>query len=144
MYIATMGVTGAGKSSFISLLCNAKIDIGHNLESCTVEVEIYACDMYPERTIYFIDTPGFDDTNRSDTEVLRELANWLTKSYSDSIKLNGILYFHRISDVRMQGSAKKNLLMFKKLCGEDALRNVILVTSMWDRVSMEDGNKREN
>lgn len=144
MYIAVMGVTGAGKSSFISLLCDEKIDIGHDLESCTTEVGVYGCGMFPGKTLYFIDTPGFDDSKRSDTEVLRELANWLTRSYSDNVKLNGILYFHRISDIRMQGSAKKNLIMFKQLCGDDALRNVILVTSMWDRVPEKDAIMREN
>jgi hypothetical protein len=33
-----------------------------------------------------IDTPGFDDTNKSDTEVLRILYNWLKESYSDGRK----------------------------------------------------------
>ena len=143
IYVAVMGVTGSGKSSFISLLCDSKIEIGHNLESCTAEVRRYTCHI-DQHTIYFVDTPGFDDTSRSDTEVLRELANWFTKSYADNVRLNGILYFHRISDNKMQGSAKKNLMMFKKLCGEDALKKVLLVTTMWDRVSMEEGIKRED
>lgn len=138
-----MGVTGAGKSSFLSLLCDSNINIGHDLESCTTQVEKYTCTKYSGRTIHFVDTPGFDDTKRSDTEVLRELASWLTRSYEHNFKLNGILYFHRISDVRMQGSAKKNLTMFKKLCGDGALKNVILVTTMWDRVSVEDATMRE-
>lgn len=43
----------------------------------------------------------------------------------------------------MQGSAKKNLLMFKKLCGKDAMKNVILATTMWGKVSSEEGAQRE-
>jgi hypothetical protein len=138
-----MGVTGSGKSSFISLLCDTKIKIGHNLHACTNQADIHACKIYPEQAIYLIDTPGFDDTHRSDTEILRELARWLKDSYNNNIKLNGIVYFHRISDVRMQGSAKKNLLMFKKLCGDDSLKNVILATSMCHCVSIEEGIERE-
>jgi GTP-binding protein EngB required for normal cell division len=138
-----MGVTGAGKSSFISLLSDKLVAVGHDLQACTQSVEVYACKLFPGRNIYLIDTPGFDDTNRSDTEVLRELATWLTDSYSNNINLKGIVYFHRITDVRMQGSAKKNLVMFKKLCGDEALKNVILATSMWDRVSEEEGTRRE-
>ena len=34
--------------------------------------------------------------------------------------------------------------MFRELCGDSTLRNVILVTNMWDEVSPEDGQDREN
>jgi hypothetical protein len=44
----------------------------------------------------------------------------------------------------MQGSARKNLLMFKKLCGPAALKHVILATTMWERLNDESiGHKRE-
>lgn len=59
------------------------------------------------------------------------------------VRLNGIIYLHRITDVRMQGSAKKNLLMFKQLCGPDALKNVVLATTMWSLVNPTDGQARE-
>lgn len=104
---------------------------------------VYPCTVDAETTVYLVDTPGFDDTNRSDTEVLRELATWLADSYTAKINLSGIIYLHRISDVRMQGSAKKNLYMFKKLCGDNALKNVILGTTMWDKVSETEGTARE-
>lgn len=90
-----------------------------------------------------IDTPGFDDTNKTDNEVLRDVATWLGSSYKEKIMLHGIIYLHRISDARMQGSAKRNLVMFKKLCGQDALKRVILVTTMWDKVSENEGIARE-
>lgn len=106
-------------------------------------MDVYPCEIIPNTTVYLIDTPGFDDTNRSDDEVLREIATWLTDSFTAEIRLSGIIYLHRISDVRMQGSAKLNLSMFKKLCGPDALKNVILVTTMWDRVSEAEGAARE-
>ncbi|KAF2496981.1 P-loop containing nucleoside triphosphate hydrolase protein, partial [Lophium mytilinum] len=143
MFIAVMGVTGAGKSSFISLCSGQQVEIGHDLQACTSAVAVYKCQYSNSRTIYLIDTPGFDDTNRSDTEVLREIASWLIESYTDKVYLNGIIYLHRISDIRMHGSAKKNLLMFKKLCGPKALKNVILATTMWDRVTPEEGARRE-
>ncbi len=143
IFIAVMGVTGSGKSSFISLLCEERIEIGHDLESCTAAVGVYSCAWDSTTTIYLVDTPGFNDTNRTDTEVLREIAAWLTESYKSDIQLSGIIYLHQISDVRMQGSAKKNLLMFKKLCGGDALRNVVLATTMWDKVTPSDGGRRE-
>lgn len=93
--------------------------------------------------VYLLDTPGFDDTNRSDTEVLTEIAAWFTKAYGLNLKLSGILYLHRITDPRMQGSAKKNLFMLKKLCGEDGLKNVLLVSTMWEVFNESKGYSRE-
>jgi hypothetical protein len=43
----------------------------------------------------------------------------------------------------MAGTPLKNLRMFKKLCGDTALRNVILMTTMWDEVDEETGSQRE-
>ena len=51
---------------------------------------------------------------------------------------------HRISDPRTSGMAKKNLWMFKELCGEKTLANVVIVTTNWSRVRKEEGDDREN
>lgn len=59
------------------------------------------------------------------------------------MKLAGIVYLHDISENRMFGTARKNLEMFRKLCGDDALKNVILATTKWADVKPEVGAKRE-
>lgn len=96
-----------------------------------------------QSNVHLIDTPGFDDTSRDDTDVLRDIASWLTLVYQRRIDLRGVIYLHRITDTRMQGSALKNLFMFKKLCGPEGLKNVILATTMWENVDTEDGSRRE-
>ncbi|KAI0479799.1 P-loop containing nucleoside triphosphate hydrolase protein [Xylaria cf. heliscus] len=143
LVVAVMGMTGAGKSTFISLCTNQPVKIGHNLQSCTQQVEVYKCCWNSDVDIYLLDTPGFDDTGLSDTDVLRAIASWLTESYIKNIKVNGMVYMHRITDPRVGGSAKKNLCMFKKLCGPDAIRNVLLVTTMWENVDPTTGHNRE-
>jgi GTP-binding protein EngB required for normal cell division len=161
IFIAVMGVTGAGKSTFISKCTTREVKIGHELQACvhipppilvsksdlnkgTQDVTVYHCSCFKGVNVFLIDTPGFDDTHRSDKEVLKEIACWLGASYRDQVKLHGIIYLHRITDPRMQGSARKNLLMFKKLCGPAALKHVILATTMWERLTDEDmGLKRE-
>lgn len=50
---------------------------------------------------------------------------------------------HRISDVRMGGTALKNFAMFRQLCGEEFLQNVAIVTNMWSSVSADVGEARE-
>ncbi|KAI0543511.1 P-loop containing nucleoside triphosphate hydrolase protein [Xylaria curta] len=127
-------MTGSGKSSLISLCTDQQVEIGHDLQSCTQDIRTYTFCHPKLRSgrVYLVDTPGFDDTNRSDTEVLRTLAAWLTATYSSGLKLSGVLYLHRINQTRMQRSALKNIALFRSLCGDDALKKVVLVTTMWD------------
>ena len=84
--------------------------------------------------LHLIDTPGFDDTHKSDTDVLRDIAAWLGTTYRNGILLSGIIYLHRISDPRMSGGAMRNLHMFKALCGKDCFRSVILATTFWNSI----------
>ncbi|OTA75563.1 hypothetical protein M434DRAFT_39029 [Hypoxylon sp. CO27-5] len=145
LVIALMGTTGCGKSTFIKLCTGRDIAIGHNLESCTEDVQTYSFTHpnYPAFRIFLVDTPGFDDTNRSDSEILRTLAAWLTASFLNGIKLSGIIYLHRINQPRMQGSARRNVKLFEDLCGDNALKNVILVTTMWDILGTDEGLAEE-
>ncbi|KAK4082901.1 uncharacterized protein Triagg1_1791 [Trichoderma aggressivum f. europaeum] len=143
LYIAVMGVTGSGKSSLISLCTGKNVKIGHSLESCTADVEDVEFMFNNHVCVHLIDTPGFDDTSRSDVEVLQNIAVWLTDSLKQDIKLSGIIYLHRIIDVRMAGSTLRNLSMFKKLCGEEAYSSVVLATSMWSQVDEATGTQRE-
>jgi predicted GTPase len=50
--------------------------IGHDLESCTADIQEIDVQI-DEKTVTLIDTPGFDDTNKSDTEILTVIANYL-------------------------------------------------------------------
>ncbi|KAK5658816.1 hypothetical protein OQA88_1628 [Cercophora sp. LCS_1] len=142
--IALMGVTGAGKSTFIShCVDNAvQVEIGHSLTSCTQSINVYELKRKGV-IVYLIDTPGFDDSHRNDVEVLQQLASWLKVTYEDEKTLDGIIYLHRISDVRMQGSAAKNLRIFKDICGQHALKSVVLATTRWEEVSNKVAEGRE-
>jgi hypothetical protein len=101
------------------------------------------CKLPDGTRIFLIDTPGFDDTYRSDSEILREIADWLCQAYQYRIKLSGLIYLHRIIDVRIGGSGMKNLRMFRKLCGENGLGSVVLGTTMWSLCPSRDAERRE-
>jgi hypothetical protein len=155
--IAIMGATGAGKSTFISLLSEESIEIGHGLDSrslpisclpvffwliCDIEtadVKIHSFRHSGDRIGYLIDTPGFDDTTRSDSEVLNEIAYFLANLYYKSKKLSGLIYLHRIIDPKMGGSAVKNLNIFQKMCGQGAFPSIMLVSTMWEELRPENG-----
>jgi len=97
-----MGPTGSGKSSvrsigvqtlspayksqFIGAATGSDVGVGHELQSCTTEINMVKLDFVDsfERTdfdIVFVDTPGFDDTNKTDVEILEMLADWLNKTW---------------------------------------------------------------
>lgn len=101
------------------------------------------CDMGGGETIYLVDTPGFDDSERSDTEILLEIAAWLSTAHKSKLQLTGIIYLHRIIDVRIGGSGTKNLAMFRSLCGDSNLGSVVLATTMWDKDVKGEGPARE-
>jgi chromosome segregation ATPase len=63
--------------------------------------------------------------------------------YSAGAKLAGVIYVHRISDDKFGGLAVRNFRMFRELCGEKTLKNVILMTNMWGRVTRQVGADRE-
>lgn len=109
--------------------------------------------------VILIDTPGFDDTTLTDTDVLKLIAAYLVTTYAPTqsyappanrfhsnkqgARLAGVIYMHRISDLRVGGSARRDFRMFQELCGEEAYPNVIIVTNMWGTVTEEDGIARE-
>ena len=160
--IGVMGVTGVGKSTFIQTVTGRQdITIGHGLTSGThkyfpymyaktlLDTVLETIDIKDYRFSHegvnyvLVDTPGFDDTYRNDGDVLNSILQWLDSSYRAGTKLNGVVYLHRLSDQRMPGSALKNLLMFRRLCGPQALGNVILATTFWESLPAELVEKRE-
>ena len=93
-----MGPTGAGKSTVrsptsfdTSILITPQFiematgqdgqTVGHGLQSRTAVIRTVRV-THPEtsRPIVFVDTPGFDDTYKSDTEILSMIADWLVRT----------------------------------------------------------------
>lgn len=90
--------------------------------------------------VTLIDMPSFNDTIGNDAETLNLIAAELAETYRQNRKLSGIIYFHCISDNHMEGSAAKQLRMFREMCGDDSgvLKNVIFATNHWDRLESEE------
>ncbi|KAH7884700.1 P-loop containing nucleoside triphosphate hydrolase protein, partial [Phlebopus sp. FC_14] len=141
--IRVMGSTGSGKTTFINLASGSDLRVGAGLESCTNEVQTSVPFGVDGQTVVLIDTPGFDDTTMMDTDVLKLIAAYLVTTYEQGAKLAGIIYMHRISDVRMGGTSKRNFRIFRELCGDSTLRNVLIVTNMWSNVDPKVGEDRE-
>jgi predicted GTPase len=93
-----MGATGSGKTTvrqsrfvyipgidkgelqFINLVSGSNLRVGKGLKSCTNIVQMAMPFEIDGRSITLIDTPGFDDTTRSDTDILKMIAGFLQTS----------------------------------------------------------------
>ncbi|KAF9038072.1 P-loop containing nucleoside triphosphate hydrolase protein [Panaeolus papilionaceus] len=137
--VAVMGVTGAGKTSFIKAIAGDKVQgVGHNLDAGTNTVNCFKIPIpQTESHLILVDTPGFDDPNRTDGDILTVIAEWLKASYKEGKTLSGIIYLHRITDIRFDSGSAKSLTLFKHICGGDVFDKVCFTTTKWNDVQPE-------
>lgn len=143
IYIAVMGATGSGKTTFINVASGSDLRVGMGLESCTNEVQTSQSFMLDGKRVVLVDTPGFDDTTKSDTDVLKMIAAYLQTMHKQEKFMSGVIYMHRISDIRVGGTSRRDFTMFQELCGKEAYKNVLMVTNMWGSVNEADAVARE-
>ena len=67
-------------AQFINLVSGSHLGVGRGLESCTSIVEHGSAFDLDGRRVVLIDTPGFDDTNLRDVDVLNMIASFLSTS----------------------------------------------------------------
>ncbi|KAF4614550.1 hypothetical protein D9613_003466 [Agrocybe pediades] len=145
--IVVMGPTGSGKSNFIDVLAESHGDRAreglHSATSAVNIVRLHTDHPVFRNRVILVDTPGFDDTSKTDYEILEIISKFLAKTYKTHIHLSGLLYLHRITDNRIADALRRSLHVFSQICGQQALQNVILVTTMWDEVKLDVGKQRE-
>ena len=84
-----------------------------------------------------VDCPGFNDTYRSSTEILEEIARILCaqSALGRHLRLKGVIYLHSLEKSKMEHGDMYALRIFRELVGEEALPHVALVTTKWGNFS---------
>ena len=93
---SVMGATGTGKSTvgtmflllagsltsvqFINLISGSTLPVCEGLRSCTAQVQISPMFELAGHNVTLIDTPGFDDTLQTDTQILDLVSTFLADS----------------------------------------------------------------
>ncbi|KAF9038124.1 hypothetical protein BJ165DRAFT_1532015 [Panaeolus papilionaceus] len=147
--IAVMGPTGTGKTTFIQSVVgtsNTGLEIG-NTRGGAGRTRVSCVKVAIPRThssLVLVDTPGFDDPDKSDAHILEIIANWLESTYRRRILLTGLVYLHRITDIRHDVGIQNTMNVFQRLSGPNAFERVVLVTTMWnDLRDKQMGRERE-
>ncbi|KAI5984612.1 hypothetical protein EDD15DRAFT_2307624 [Pisolithus albus] len=118
-------------------------DGADSLSSCTKEVFAYQCYRSGKRYI-FVDTPGLNNGELSQSAVFKAIARWLEKTYGQhSIKLTGVIYTQDITDNRQCPADMQGFQLFERLCGGEAAHQVRLVTTMWDEADKSEATEAE-
>ncbi len=161
-----MGLTGAGKSTFISVLTgneNIPIGIAGDLDGgtqprglnlllvfkltltslVTREVQDYILYYKHNYTLYEIHLM-FDDGTLNDTEVLSDIATYVNTTYKLNKRLAGVLYLHDITNGKLGGVGQRYLRMLERMIGQEEYSNCTLVTTKWGCTkSSQDEEQRE-
>jgi hypothetical protein len=92
-------------------------------------------------SIVLVDTPGFDDDERSDVQILEIIAKWLSlySSGKRRLLLDGLILLHPITANRVGGTERKRTRLLQTILGENAYKRVIIGTTMWDDLKNDDG-----
>lgn len=114
-------------------------------------MSVYSCERLG-RKVHLIDTPGFNDSKRSESDILEEICYWLSAAYgpvdvgSDDKRflLNGIIYLHPLTEQRWTGASQRSIDFLKGLCGSENYSCISLTTTFWDQTSASRGVEHEN
>lgn len=63
---------------FINLISESHLVVSDALKSCTSDVQTGDPFELDGQSVVLVDTPGFDDTTISDTDILRKIAVYLS------------------------------------------------------------------
>jgi GTP1/Obg family GTP-binding protein len=68
---------GSPVTQFVNDASRANLEVGHDLKSSTKQVQAGPIFQLDGRNVQLFDTPGFDDTTLTDTQILKGIAVFL-------------------------------------------------------------------
>ncbi|KAJ3517075.1 hypothetical protein NLJ89_g729 [Agrocybe chaxingu] len=137
--------------------------VGDTTASCTKEVD-NAIVPQPGKDyrLVVVDTPGFDQDGKPDTEVLQQISTWLHKSYvlrhgavsgadvpipsfPQGIARGGVIYLHDISSDRNSGMTNALFILCQSFSRVQQMlfRRVALATTKWDKIDAATGSAHQ-
>ena len=72
--VHVLGLTGAGKTTFINHVTGSKLAVGKGMAACTT-MSTYEVGVIDCTEVAFVDTTGFDDPQKSDADILIDVTS---------------------------------------------------------------------
>ncbi|KAJ8495189.1 hypothetical protein ONZ45_g12971 [Pleurotus djamor] len=147
--IVVLGPAGSGKSTFINTATNTnKMHVEHALGAVNKYISCIECN-YPGdddgRSIVFVDTPPIDSDPQMAMDIQAQIHHWLGRTYPRRPRVDGIMFLYKMNATRatetMTASTYTNV--FESLLGPDYAKKMIILTTMWNAIEMEDCLRRE-
>jgi hypothetical protein len=93
--------------------------------------------------VHMIDFPGLEKVYYRDQKALKNIANSLSNTYANNMRLSGILYLHPITRPKLEARDHLSVQILKTLCGWQSLQAVTLVITSWEQIDEATGSHRE-
>jgi hypothetical protein len=128
-HLLLIGETGAGKSTFgCTLLGSDVFKVGHDLESCTNDIQVEQGRLFGTGTrISVADSGGLGDTEGRDSDFVENIATHVR----DNGGVHGILYVHNACLTRMAKNSQEALLAMVHTLTNESTRDC-----MWSRTAL--------
>lgn len=102
------------------------------------------------KMILLLDTPGFDDSEQTNLDILREIVSslYVFALRPTEVEVRGLIFLHDITETRLSGSQRMTWQILKAICGEGSMKNVLVGTTQWSsegdrRFQNEEKRERE-
>ncbi len=73
--------------------------------------------------------------------ALKSIAAEVSRINTQGLAIGGVVYFHKITNLRLTGSDRTNIEVFEHICGQPFLHRSVFATTMWDTISSVDRGK---
>lgn len=138
--IVIMGPSGTGKTQFINLISGHHLAVGDQLSAHTTDPSSVNF-MLDRQPVVLVDMPAFDETGENKND--EKISDYLKNMRKNKQNLVGVIYMHRITDVRINTTTKESFEALCRICGDRAMKHITIVTNLWGLIQRDIGEARE-
>ncbi|KAJ2937009.1 hypothetical protein H1R20_g115, partial [Candolleomyces eurysporus] len=106
--------------------------------SSETTVKEFECKRRDGLVVSLVDTPGFNSYDKdsqgvkTDVQILQMMSSFLDAQQNEAKIFSGTVFLHSINSGPLPQTSKKFMRTFKRCCGNDQLKNVVVATTRWD------------